>query len=187
MRFNAELRAAELRGGTLYGHAAVFGQHAPIRGGWEAIAPGAFDQVLKRDNVRALVNHNPSLLLGSTRSGTLKLATDTDGLVFEVQIPDTTYGRDLRELVERGDLGGASFGFIPGDDTVGTAPDGRQLRTHTNLAQLLDVSAVTYPAYDGTDVSLRSVSFDHPATNHRRTQIILARHRARLTHLGRCQ
>lgn len=179
MRFAMELRAAELRGGTLYGHAAVFGQHAQIRGGWETIAPGAFDRALTRDNVRALVNHNPSLLLGSTGSGTLKLATDSDGLVFEVQIPDTTYGRDLRELVERGDLGGASFGFIPGDDTVGLAPDGRQLRTHTNVAQLLDVSAVTYPAYDGTDVSLRAVTFDRPPPD-RRTQIILARHRARL-------
>lgn len=185
MRFDVELRAAELRGGTLYGHAAVFGQHAQIRGGYEAIAPGAFDQVLRRDNVRALVNHNPSLLLGSTGAGTLKLATDSTGLVFEVQIPDTTYGRDLRELVARGDLTGASFGFIPGEDTLGVAPDGRQLRTHTNLSQLLDVSAVTYPAYDGTDVSLRSVTFDPPPID-RRTQQILARHRARQSAPRRC-
>jgi HK97 family phage prohead protease len=179
-RFHVELRAAEVVGNTLAGHAAVFGQAAEIRGGYEAVAPGAFAEVLQRgDDVAALRDHNPSLLLGRTSAGTLRLEEDKDGLAFEVDLPDTSYARDLRELVRRGDLAGGSFGFIPGAVTPAVAPDGRQLRTHTSLRRLLDVSVVTYPAYDGTDVTLRHLTFDRPPLD-RRTQIILARHRARI-------
>lgn len=178
MRYLAELRTAEVRGDTLSGHAAVFGQHAQIRGGYEALAETAFDDALARDNVRALVNHDPSRLLGTTRSGTLKLAVDSVGLEFRLELPDTPDGHTVRELVGRGDMAGMSFGFLPGQDKVTTAPDGRQLRTHTSVAQLLDVSVVTFPAYDGTDVELRSLTFGPPGLD-RRTQLILARHRAR--------
>jgi HK97 family phage prohead protease len=176
-RLRCELRAAELDGRRLSGHAAVFDRHAQIRGAWETIAPGAFDDVLARgEDVRALVNHDPTLLLGRTNAGTLKLDVDDVGLRFEVDLPETSYGDDVAALVRRGDLDGASFGFIPGTDTIGAAPDGRQLRTHTAVSRLLDVSVVTYPAYDGTDVSLRSVSFSAPRW---RSQAIIARHRAR--------
>jgi HK97 family phage prohead protease len=178
-RLCAELRAAEVTGNTLAGHAAVFGQVAQIRGGYEAIAAGAFDEVLARDDdVLALRDHNPSLVLGRRSAGTLRLATDGDGLAFEVDLPDTSYARDVRELVSRGDLRGASFGFLPGRDELGHAPDGKQLRTHTSISRLLDVSVVAMPAYDGTDVTLRHLTFDRPLLD-RRTQLILARHRAR--------
>ncbi len=178
-RLYAELRAADVKGDTLSGRAAVFGQTAQIRGGYEAIAPGAFDEVLRRgDDVVALRDHDPTLLLGRVSSGTLRLATDEDGLAFEVDLPDTAYARDVRELVRRGDLAGASFGFMPGTDELGHAPDGRQLRTHTSFRRLLDVSVVAMPAYDGTSVTLRHLTFDPPPLD-RRTQIILARHRAR--------
>lgn len=179
MRINAELRAAEVSGNTLAGHAAVFGQVAPIRGGYEAIAPTAFDEVLARDDdVVALRDHDPALLLGRRSAGTLRLETDDDGLAFEVDLPDTSYARDVKELVARGDLQGASFGFLPGKDELGHAPDGKQLRTHTSISRLLDVSVVGMPAYDGTSVTLRHLTFDPPALD-RRTQLILARHRAR--------
>jgi HK97 family phage prohead protease len=177
-RLYAEFRAA-VRGDRLEGHAAVFGQAAQIRGGYEAIGSGAFDEVLARgDDVVGLRDHNPTMLLGRTASGTLRLGVDGDGLAFEVpKLPNTTYANDLRELVERGDLRGASFGFLPGRDELGHAPDGRQLRTHTSISRLLDVSVVTLPAYDGTDVALRHLTFD-PPTLDRRTQIIRARYRA---------
>lgn len=176
-RLYAELRAAALTGNTLAGHAAVFGQTAQIRGGYEAIAPSAFDEVLaRRDDVVALRDHNPAMLLGRTSSGTLRLDVDEDGLAFEVDLPDTAYARDVRELVARGDLSGASFGFLPGSDELGLAPDGRQLRTHTSVKRLLDVSVVAMPAYDGTSVTLRHLTFD-PAPD-RRSQLIRARHRA---------
>jgi HK97 family phage prohead protease len=177
VRFHVELRAAEVAGDTLAGHAAVFGQLAEIRGGWEAIDPKAFDEVLTRgDDVVALRDHDPALLLGRTSSGTLRLETDDDGLTFEVDLPDTAYARDVRELVRRGDLAGASFGFLPGRDELGTGPDGRHLRTHTSVKRLLDVSVVAMPAYDGTNVTLRS--YEPPALSNR-TRLILARHRAR--------
>lgn len=179
-RLCAELRASVYNEGrTVVGHAAVFGQVAQIRGGYEAIAPTAFDDVLGRpDDVVALRDHNPSMLLGRRSAGTLRLSTDDEGLAFELDLPDTSYGRDVRELINRGDLRGASFGFVPGKDELGHAPDGRQLRTHTSIGRLLDVSVVTLPAYDGTDVTLRHLTFD-PPTIDRRTQLILARHRAR--------
>lgn len=179
MRLNAELRAAEVSGNTLAGHAAVFGQTAPIRGGYEAIAPGAFDAVLAgTGDVVALRDHDPTMLLGRRSAGTLRLSTDSDGLAFEVDLPDTSYARDVRELVARGDLRGASFGFLPGKDELSHAPDGKQLRTHTSIARLLDVSVVALPAYDGTDVTLRHLTFDPHLDN--RTRMILARHRARM-------
>lgn len=178
-RLHAELRAAEITGNTLAGHAAVFGQVAQIRGGYEAIGQTAFDEVLARDDdVVALRDHNPELLLGRRSAGTLRLATDDDGLAFEVDLPDTTYARDVRELVARGDLRGASFGFLPGKDELAHAPDGKQLRTHTSIRRLIDVSVVGIPAYDGTNVTLRSVTFGPPVLDNR-TRMILARHRAR--------
>lgn len=179
-RLYVELRSADLKGDTLSGHAAVFGQTARIRGGYEAVAPTAFDEVLRRgDDVVALRDHDPSQLLGRTSAGTLRLSTDTDGLAFEVDLPDTTYARDVRELVRRGDLAGASFGFLPGLDELGHAPDGLQLRTHTSIKLLRDVSVVAMPAYDGTDVTLRHLTFDPPTLDNR-TRLILARHRARI-------
>lgn len=177
-RFCAELRT-EVRGERVEGHAAIFDQHAEIRGAWEAIAASAFDVVLRSEpDVVALINHDPKLVLDRTKSGQLKLGTDDTGLYFDARIPDTGYGRDLREQLTRGLLTGCSFGFSPGADTFGVAPDGRQLRTHTSIKRLYDVSVVTLPAYDGTDVALRHVDFVRPSLD-RRTQLILARHRAR--------
>lgn len=174
-RLAVELRA-EVSGNTLTGHAAVFGQVAQIRGGYEAIAPQAFDEVLARDDdVVALRDHNPTLILGRRANGSLRLSTDTEGLAFEVDLPDTSYAEDVKRLVAGGYLRGASFGFLPGKDELGTL-NSRQLRTHTSVSRLLDVSVVTLPAYAGTDVALRSIPL---STLDQRTQLLLARHRAR--------
>lgn len=183
MNFLTEFRSA-VEGNTLRGHAAVFDRHAEVGHYWEALAPSAFDAALARDeDVLALVNHNQTLVLGSRAAGTLRLDVDKRGLAFEVDLPGTSYANDLRELVARGDMRGMSFGFQPGESTLDRAPDGRQLRTHTSLKRLLDVSVVTYPAYDGTDVELRSVDFTRPPTSIA-TQRLIARHRARLAHPG---
>lgn len=177
-RFLAQFRA-ELDGSRLVGHAAVFGQLAKLAGGYERLASTAFDAALadKETDVRALMNHDPSLLLARQSAGTLRLSTDQEGLRFELDLPDTSYARDLRELVSRGDVTGASFGFIPGEDEMSTAPDGRQLRTHTSVARLIDVSPVTFPAYDGASVTLRHYEFPAPRRSAREHAI---RARARL-------
>jgi HK97 family phage prohead protease len=161
-RFGVELRA-KVDGNTLAGHAAVFGALAKLPGHYETLSRSAFDETLDSDtDVKALFNHNPSLVLGSTRAKTLRLKVDDDGLAFEADLPDTSYARDLKELIARSDISGMSFGFIPGKDEWSRAPDGRQLRTHTSLRMLLDVSPVSYPAYDGTEVYLRTATFDGP-------------------------
>lgn len=167
-RFGVELRA-EVDGSTLAGHAAVFGAHARVREGhWETLARSAFDAALEAGgDVKALFNHDPSQVLGSSRAKTLRLDVDDTGLAFEVDLPDTGYARDLKELISRSDISGMSFGFLPGKDEWSRAPDGRQLRTHTSVRALLDVSPVAYPAYEGTEVYLRSVDFDPPAQSAR--------------------
>lgn len=163
-RFAAELRA-EVAGNTLAGTALLFASHAEVNGHWEQISRSAFDEALARgDDVKALVNHDPSKVLGSTKAKTLRLVTDELGLRFEVDLPDTSYAHDLRELVARSDVSGMSFGFVPAADTWSRAPDGRQLRTYTRFKRFLDVSPVAYPAYEGGEVYLRAVDFDSPQT-----------------------
>lgn len=161
MRFQAECRS-EVSGNRLSGHAAVFGALAKLPAHYEALARTAFDEALEADtDVKALVNHDTSLVLGSTRGKTLRLEVDDTGLAFEVDLPDTSYARDLKELIARNDIADMSFGFIPGKDEWSRGPGGQQVRTHTSVARLLDVSPVAYPAYEGTEVYLRaSQTFD---------------------------
>lgn len=175
-RFGVELRA-QLSGNTLVGHAAVFDQTAKLPSHYERLAPTVFDAALgsSETDVRALMNHDPQKLLGRQGAGTLQLETDKRGLAFEVELPDTSYAQDLKELVRRGDLDGASFAFVPGEDEWDRAPDGLQRRTHTSAKLLLDVSAVTFPAYAGAGVALRHLEFGQPITA--RSQLIMARHR----------
>lgn len=184
-RFAVELRRATLEGTTLAGHAAVFGQVADL-GLWglERLAPTAFDAVLAGGaDPRFLRDHDPSRLLGRVSSGTLRVDTDAEGLAFEVDLPDTEDGRTVSELCRRRDLTGCSFAFRPGEWTVealeradgGTA----QVLTHTSVAELLDLSVVTYPAYDGTAAALRAIDLTPRPTG--RSRIIRARHAARYT------
>jgi HK97 family phage prohead protease len=78
----------------------------------ERIAPGAFTRTLKSKNdIRAYVNHDDTMLLGSTRAKTLRIEDRAEGGYVEIDLPDTTAGRDIRALVARGDITGMSFGF----------------------------------------------------------------------------
>lgn len=153
---------------TLSGLAAVFGRETVI-GPWfrEVIQPGAFTESIAQDDVRALFNHDPNLVLGRNVSGTLTLSEDADGLRYDVTPPDTTYARDLMVVVDRGDVSQSSFAFeVPdgGDEwnydelKAGKLP----LRTITK-ARLYDVSPVTYPAYTDTTVSARAQQMAGPA------------------------
>jgi HK97 family phage prohead protease len=124
----------------------------------EQIAPGAFNDAIKDDDVRALFNHDPNILLGRTASGTLQLTTDKRGLKYSVDLPDTAAARDVRELIRRGDVSGSSFGFMVDEDEWDErdVKNGKlPLRTILK-ASLFDVSPVTYPAYPQTSVSARS-------------------------------
>lgn len=146
-----ELRA---RGRRLEGYAATFGTPANIgRRFVETIARGAFTASLRgRDDILALVDHDPRRVLARTRSGTLRLSEDTRGLAFDLDLPDTTAGRDVLALAERGDLGGMSFSFTPVDQHR----DGN--RRELRAVLLHEISVVSaWPAYDGTSVQARAL------------------------------
>ena len=146
-------------GRTVAGYAALFNSESEDLGGfYERIAPGAFDGCLV-DDVRCLFNHDPNQLLARTKSGTMRISADERGLRYEFDLPNTSLGRDLGELLARGDVSQSSFAFtIPdGGDVWEKRDDGRAIRTITRVARLYDVSPVTYPAYPDTEVALRSM------------------------------
>lgn len=154
-----ELRVAQEAGAPakLVGYASVFNVWSEDLGGFrERFLPGAFTNVLKDADVRALINHNPTLILGRTKANTLSLRQDDTGLWMEVTLPDTQYARDLAESVKRGDIDQMSFAFSVLKDDWAYADDGTVRRTVIELDSLDDVSPVTYPAYPQTSVSARS-------------------------------
>lgn len=150
-------RAVELRtkGRRLEGYAATFGTEARIGGDMlEVIAPGAFTATLAgRDDILALVDHDPARVLARTRSGTLRLSEDSKGLAFDLDLPNTQAGSDVLALAERGDIGGMSFGFNAVDeDIVGNR---RELRA----VDLFEISVVAaFPAYAETVVNARTAA-----------------------------
>lgn len=150
-----DMRASQTDG-VLEGHAAVFNTFADI-GGWfrEQIAPGAFDRAIREGHdVRALINHDPNLILGRTSSKTLQLSVDDIGLKIRLELPNTSYAKDLEESVKRGDISQMSFGFISIEEEWIFGDEGDSV-TIKDL-RLFDVSPVTYPAYVETDISARN-------------------------------
>jgi len=97
----------------LSGYAAKYNSKSTDLGGFrEQIAPGAFDKALRENaDVRALKNHDANYVLGRTKSGTLRLSTDSVGLRFTVDLPPTQYAMDLHTAVKRGDMDQCSFAF----------------------------------------------------------------------------
>ncbi|QEA00830.1 HK97 family phage prohead protease [Lysinibacillus fusiformis] len=141
---------------VIEGYAAVFNSPTDIWGMFtEIIAPGAFeDAIASNDDIRALFNHDWNNVLGRTKSGTLRLSEDARGLKFEVDLPNTTLARDLSESLKRGDISQCSFGFIPTSETWDYEPE-IPVRT-INSVELHEISVVSIPAYEDTEVSLRS-------------------------------
>lgn len=150
-----EYRADSSGNGTVVGYASVYDQRYETDWMVEIIKPGAFKRALsEKQDVRALIDHDSTLVLGRTRSGTLTLKDDQRGLYTETALPDTTYAKDLREKMTRGDVDGMSFGFIATDQVWGER-DGKFYREILDV-DLFDISVVTYPAYTATSAQLRS-------------------------------
>jgi HK97 family phage prohead protease len=137
-------------GMTLTGYAARFNEPSEPLPFIERIAPGAFKRSLRAKNdIKLLWNHSSSDVLGSTRSGTLRLYEDEMGLRVEADLPDTQAGRDAKVLIQRGDVTGFSFGFTvpPNGDSWNSDGTERTLRS----VRLLEVSTgVAFPAYPST-------------------------------------
>lgn len=143
------------------GLAAVYDSRTNLGQFEEEIAPGAFDEAISVSDARALFNHDPNHLLARQSSGTLSLNDTSDGLAYSFEMPDTTLGKDLTVLMERGDLTQSSFAFTiakGGQEWRTEERDGKQVdvRRITKIDRLYDVSPVTYPAYESATVGLRS-------------------------------
>lgn len=149
--------------GAMYisGYFSVYGSDYEIwDGATESIAPGAFDGALD-DDIRCLVNHNTTLVLGRTAAGTLELKTDEKGLWGEVRVNEKDQDAvNLYERVKRGDVNQCSFGFdILSEEYTENEATG-EVRWTVKSVKLYEVSIVTFPAYEDTGVTARKLEYD---------------------------
>jgi len=125
----------------------------------ESVAPGAFTETLSGD-IRALVNHDTTLVLGRTKAGTLRLKEDERGLWGHVTVnPNDRAAMDLYERVKRGDVDGCSFGFDILDEETDFREDG-SIHWTIKKVKLYEVSCCTFPAYEDTNISAREKQRD---------------------------
>lgn len=140
------------------GYAYVFNRFSQNLGGFvEQVAPGAGKKSLQEQDIRALFNHDSNMILGRLGAGTLRMEEDSTGGAYEIDLPDTTVGRDVAKLLERQDVAGSSFGFRTIEDEWGETEQGFPLRTLKQVS-LRDVGPVTFPAYTDSTSALRSLA-----------------------------
>lgn len=160
-----EVRAvAEGQQKTIGGYAVKYNSPTLMRDRWgdeflEEISSGAFDKSLQNRSQKALWNHDTSKPLGSVSAGTLRFNSDTTGLNYDIDLPNNTYGNDAYESVQRGDVDGSSFGFICSDDIWSKVQyEGKEIYKRSIVeADLFEVSPCTFPAYDSSEMSCRSL------------------------------
>lgn len=145
---------------TIEGYFAVFNSNYDIAQGMsESIAPGAFTDTLSGD-IRALVNHDTTLVLGRTTAHTLELSQDERGLWGKIVInPKDGDAMNLYERVKRGDVNQCSFGFDITDEESTISENG-DIHWTIKKVVLYEVSCCTFPAYEETNISARSADRD---------------------------
>lgn len=145
---------------AIEGYFAVFNSNYEIAPGMsESVAPGAFTNSLSND-VRALTNHDTTLVLGRTKSHTLELREDSHGLWGRIDInPNDADAMNLYERVKRGDVDQCSFGFDIRSEDTDIREDGSVHWTIKDV-ELYEVSCCTFPAYEQTTISARSAQRD---------------------------
>ena len=158
----------------------------------ERVSKGAFDSIMK-DDVRALFNHDPNLVLARTKSKTLELFTDNKGnLAYRYKTPQRSYALDLEDAVKSGDVDQSSFAFRVAEEKWEWRDDNKDLkkdrRTILKLEKLYDVSPVTYPASPSTNVAARKQN-DHKEelinAKTQRNKNILLLAKSKLTLIGK--
>ena len=142
------------------GYFAVFNRQTELwPGAFEEIAPGAFDETLGND-IRALINHDTTLVIGRNKAGTLELKVDSYGLWGRVKInPNDSDAVNLYERVKRGDVDQCSFGFNILEEITDWRDDGTVKWTITKI-DLHEVSVCTFPAYEDTGVQARQAEVE---------------------------
>lgn len=161
IRATEQIKATDDDKMIVEGYALRFNTLSNDLGGFvETISPQALKDADLSD-VRCLIDHDSSKVLGRTVSETLDLTVDDEGLYFRCQLPNTSYSKDLYENIRLGNISQCSFGFILDEDgdSFEKRDDGLFKRTLSKIRSLFDVSIVTYPAYNDTDVApaLRSI------------------------------
>lgn len=149
-------RSDEEGGIFIEGYFAVFNSDYHIAPGMtESVAPGAFTNSLSGD-IRALINHDTTLVLGRTSAHTLELKEDAHGLWGRINVnPNDSDAMNIYERVKRGDVNGCSFGFFPVGEETEIREDGSVHWTITDV-DLFEISCVTFPAYEATNITARS-------------------------------
>ena len=166
-------------GRTLVGYAAKFDSLSENLGGFrELIKPGAFRSSLSDGtDVRALVDHDPRLVIGRRSNGTLRLEEDSTGLRVEIDTPSVSYADDLLELIRGGYVSQMSFGFsIPpgGDEWLPVDKEDGLRRRLLKTVALAETSVVTFPAYSATEVSVRSLELHQRRVDQLRLALAVA-------------
>ena len=145
---------------AIEGYFAVFNSVYDIAPGMsESIAPGAFESSISGD-IRALINHDTTLVLGRTKAGTLQLREDAHGLWGHIDVnPNDGDAMNLYERVKRGDVDQCSFGFeIRSEDT--DIREDRSVHWTIRDVELYEVSCCTFPAYEETNIAARAEQRD---------------------------
>lgn len=159
---NIEVRNdEESEDNIIVGYSLKFNRWSEDLGGFkEIISPGALEGADMSD-VRALIDHMPTNIIGRNIAGSLKLEVDDIGLKFRCKLPNTSYARDLMENIRNGNINQCSFAFKVEDEEIDYDEETDMFtRTVKKFAEILDVSVVTYPAYRDTDVApaVRSIN-----------------------------
>ena len=163
--FNFEVRAEqdEQHGNILTGRPIVYDQKTDL--GWydEIIEQGALADTDLRD-VRFLVNHNTDMIpLARSRNNnansTMQMSIDEEGMLIRVDldVENNSEAKNLYSAVERGDIDGMSFMFTVDGDKWDDIESDHPTRTITKIERVLEVSAVTFPAYEQTSISARGL------------------------------
>ena len=145
---------------VIEGYFAVFNSNYEIAPGMsESIAPGAFSSSISGD-IRALINHDTSMVLGRTKAGTLELREDSRGLWGCISVnPNDSSAMDMYARVQRGDVDQCSIGFAIRSEDTDIQPNGDVHWTIKDV-ELFEVSCCTFPAYEETNISARTAERD---------------------------
>lgn len=153
---DSRVRAATGSIGTIGGYVAVYNDHTQFGGRTEYIERGAFGRFLERvragaAHVLALINHDGRRVVGTTQNGSLRLHDDERGLYAEIDLPDTTYGRDTYNAVRGGYIRGGSFQFLERGSEV-------TIERGTRVLKELSINEITIadvPAYITTTMDVK--------------------------------
>lgn len=157
----ADINAVDDEEMKIQGYALRFNEESNLLGQfYEVISPEALEDADMSD-VRMLIDHNSSYVIGRTSANTLDLEVTEEGLYFRCTLPNTSYARDVYENIKLGNIRECSFGMIVGSDgdSYEKRSDGIFKRTINKIQTIFDCSVVSFPAYSSSSVepALRSI------------------------------